>query len=270
MTVEEASTVRVGRSELRVVVRRGTDVTTTPLLLCNGIGAPQETLRPFVDALDPRITAIRFDVPGVGASPLPRTPLPYTVIARLAAGLVGELGWHRFDVLGISWGGGLAQQIAFQHRRRCRRVVLVATATGWMMVPASPKVLRHMVTPGRYRDPAYAAAVAPQLYGGAVRQDPGAARSLLVGADRPPSPRGYVYQLLAGAGWTSLPFLPLIRQRALVLAGTDDPLIPVANARLMARLLPHARLHTYDDGHLALVTAARDLAPVVSQFLLEP
>ena len=79
--------------------------------------------------------------------------------------------------------------------------------------------------------------------------------------------RGYLLQLLAGAGWTSLPFLPAIRQPALVLAGNDDPLIPLVNARVMQRLLPHARLHVYDDGHLGLLTMADVLAPLVADFL---
>jgi poly(3-hydroxyalkanoate) depolymerase len=270
MTPPRALDVKVGPRTLRVSVREGSVAGAPPLLLCNGIGAPHEALTPFVDALDPRITAIRFDVPGVGGSAPWRLPVPYQVIARTAARLVGELGHDRFDVLGISWGGGLAQQIAFQNPRRCRRLVLVATGTGWMMVPARPAVLRHLATPARYRDPRYRQAVAGQLYGGRVRDDPALARALLGGSDRPPSRTGYLHQLLAGAGWTSLPWLPLIRQRTLILAGTDDPIIPVVNARIAARLLPHAQLHLYDDGHLALLTAASELAPVVAEFLLAP
>ena len=62
--------------------------------------------------------------------------------------------------------------------------------------------------------------------------------------------------------------LRLIRQPTLILAGDDDPIIPLANARLMAALLPDARLHVYPDGHLGLLTRAAELAPVVSDFLL--
>lgn len=266
--VEESLDVTIGRLRLRAVVRPGTG-DGPPLLLCNGIGAQQESLKPFVDVLDPLLTAIRFDVPGVGASPIAPVPLPYSVLATLAGQLVRRLGYERFDVLGISWGGGLAQQIAFQHPARCRRAVLVATATGWMMVPARPGVLRHMVSPARYRDPDYARAVAGKLYGGTVRRSPELAKALLVEGDRPPSYRAYLFQLLAAAGWTSTPFLPLIRQQTLVLHGSDDPIVPLVNARLLARLLPNARLHVYDDGHLALVTRAAELAPLVSAFLLE-
>ena len=75
---------------------------------------------------------------------------------------------------------------------------------------------------------------------------------------------------LAGSGWTSLLFLPLLRQPALILAGDDDPIIPLANARLMNRLIPHSQLHVSHGGHLSLVTEAAELAPVVDGFLTAP
>src|SRR6202008_1242144 len=79
--------------------------------------------------------------------------------------------------------------------------------------------------------------------------------------------RGSLYQRGAGAGWTSVPFLPLLRQPTLILAGDDDPLIPLANARLLRLLIPNSRLHIYNGGHLGLVTEASELAPVVDGFL---
>lgn len=63
------------------------------------------------------------------------------------------------------------------------------------------------------------------------------------------------------------PALPLIRQRTLILAGSDDPIIQLVNARIMYALLPHATLHVYDDGHLGLITAT-ELSAVTSRFLL--
>jgi pimeloyl-ACP methyl ester carboxylesterase len=127
-----------------------------------------------------------------------------------------------------------------------------------------------MLTPRRYRDPAYARDIAAQLYGGRMREQPEEVRHLIYDQSRIGSRTGYLFQLLAGAGWTSLPALPLIRQQTLVLAGSDDPIIPLVNARIMQRLLPHAVLHVFDDGHLGLVTAADELGPLVSQFLRPP
>lgn len=239
-----------------------------PLVVCNGIGASLEALAPFVEDVDPSIEVISFDVPGAGGSPAPRLPYRFAMMAHVVGRLVKGLGHDRFDVLGISWGGGLAQQIGLQFPRRCRRVVLVSTATGALMVPAPPWVLAKMFTPRRYRDAGYAKTVAAQLYGGRLRDDPEIVERLLHGETRLGSRRGYVYQLLAGAGWTSLPILPLIRQPVLVLSGDDDPIIPAVNAKLIAALLPDSRLHIFADGHLGLVTSRDVLAPMVSDFLL--
>ena len=260
--------VSVGRQPLRVAVRPGTRG-GPPLLLCSGIGVALELWAPFIEALDPGLTVIRFDVPGVGGSPLSTLPHRFCTLARLATALLGELGYHQFDVLGVSWGGALAQQLALQNPGRCRRVVLVATATGMLMVPGAPRVLLRIATPRRHRDANFARAVAGDVYGGSVRDNPALVEQLILKHDRPESRRSYLYQLLTGLGWTSLPLLPLIRQPTLVLAGADDPIIPLINARIMTRLLPAAELHVYDDGHLGILTRAGDLADRVSTFLSE-
>jgi poly(3-hydroxyalkanoate) depolymerase len=268
---DRVRTLAVRRIAVRVSERAGTGALADepPLLLCNGIGASFEALQPLVDALDPRRGVVRFDVPGVGGSPPP--PVPYTMpaLASWVAALMRRLGHQRFDVLGLSWGGGLAQQLAFQSRRRVRRVVLVATGTGSLMVPAHPRVLATMMTPRRHRDPEYAARVASRIYGGTMRTDPERGAALLHAATRAGPKRGYYFQLLAGAGWSSLPGLPFVRQPTLVLAGDDDPIIPVVNARVMHRLLPHSELHVYPGGHLGVLTESDDLAVVIEEFLAE-
>jgi poly(3-hydroxyalkanoate) depolymerase len=241
-----------------------------PLLLCNGIGASFEALQPLVDELHPDRGVIRFDVPGVGGSPLPPTPYPLAALSSWVTALVARLGHKEFDVLGLSWGGALAQQLALQSRRRVRRVVLVATGTGSLMVPGSPNVLAKMLTPRRHRDPAYAAGIAAEIYGGSMRHDPGRGANLLHSTTRSGPKRGYYYQLAATAGWTSLPLLPLVRQPVLVLGGDDDPIVPLVNARVLARLIPRARLHVYHGGHLGILTESDELAPVLEQFLDEP
>jgi poly(3-hydroxyalkanoate) depolymerase len=254
----------IGRQTLRVRVRPGTG-TGLPFVLANGIGVPLEVLEPFVQALDPAIEVVRFDAPGVGGSPTPRAPLSYPAVARLLGAALDELGYGRVDLLGISWGGGLAQQFALQNPNRCRRLVLVATGTGSIMVPGAPKVLMRMLTPRRHQDPVYAGRVAGEIYGGSMRI-PGTPSPLRATAQGGSS-RGYMFQLLGSAGWTSLPFLRLIRQPTLILAGADDPIVPIANARIMARLMPRATLQIYPDGHLGLLTRSPELARSVANFL---
>ena len=259
--------VTVGGRTLRVSIRPG-DGTLTPLLLMNGIGASLEVLQPFVDALDPRREVIRFDVPGIGGSPRPVMPYTMATFTPVVAGLLSRLGHaDAVDVLGFSWGGGLAQQFAIQYRRRVRRLVLAATGTGSLMVPAHPRVLSRMLTPRRHRDPGYARAIAGEIYGGTMRQHPERAAEVLHSYSRLGPRRGYYYQLAAGAGWSTLPVLRMIHQPTLVIAGDDDPIIPAVNPKVMARLIPNAELHLYRGGHLALLTEARELAPVVERFL---
>lgn len=252
---------------LRVEVRDGSGI---PLLLCNGIGGSLEVLQPFVDALDPCRAVIRFDLPGIGGSPPPAVPYHLVTLPGMLASLLGRLGYASADVLGVSWGGGLAQQFALACPRQVRKLVLVATGTGTLMVPGRPRVLRHMLTPQRYRDAGYAAVVAPEIYGGSLRDHPERVRELLylpAPAMRVGPRRGYYYQLLAGLGWTSLPMLPFVRQPTLVMAGDDDPIIPMVNARLMAALLPRSQFFRYQGGHLELIAEPMRLAPAVELFL---
>jgi poly(3-hydroxyalkanoate) depolymerase len=260
--------VTAGGRTLRAAVRPGTDESVPPLLLMNGIGASLEVLQPFVDALDRRRTVVRFDVPGVGGSPRPVVPYNLATFSPVITGMLERLCFHGpVDVLGLSWGGGLAQHFAVQHRRRVRRLVLAATGTGSLMVPAHPRVLARMLTPRRHRDPAYARQIAGDIYGGTMRTDPARAARALHSETRLGPRRGYYYQLAASTGWSSLPFLRLIRQPTLVVVGDDDPIIPLVNARMMARLIPNAQLHVYSGGHIALITEADELAPVIEGFL---
>lgn len=255
----------------RVSVRPGTGplADAPPFLLCNGIGISLEALQPLVDHLSPHRGVVRFDVPGIGGSQLPPTPYPIAALSSWVTALMKKLGHRRFDVFGLSWGGGLAQQLALQSPRKVRRVVLAATGTGVLMVPARPEVLRIMSTPRRHRDPAYAREVASTIYGGSMRTHPEQGAALLHATTRSGPKRGYYYQLAAMTGWSSLPFLPLVRQPTLVMGGDDDPIIPVINPRMQAALIPGSRLHVYSGGHLDLLVQASKNVPVIEQFLSE-
>ena len=263
---EHTRTVTVRGRVLRVAVRGG-NPQWPPLVLCNGIGARLELLQPFVDAVDAQREVVRFDMPGIGGSREPAMPYHLWTLAPLLSGLLDQLGYQQADILGISWGGGLAQQFAVRDPARVRRLVLVSTATGALMVPGHPRVLRHMLTPRRHRDPAHAAAIAGEIYGGSMRAGASRISELLQATASPGPGRGYYYQLLAAVGWTSLPLLPLIRQPTLILAGDDDPLTPVANARIMHRLIPRSELNIYHGGHLDLVSEPERMAAIVEAFL---
>jgi len=249
-STERMRILTIGGRAIRVAVREG-DPGRPPLLLCNGLGASLELLQPFVDALDPRRPVIRFDMPGIGGSPAPVVPYHLGMLSSLLTGLLDQLGYAQADVLGISWGGGLAQQFALSRPDRVRRLVLVATGPGALMVPGHPRILLRMLSPRRHRDPGHAVRIASELYGGSARHDPSLARDLLH----------------ASVGWTSLPWLPKLRPPTLILAGDDDPIIPLVNARIMRRLIPRSQLHIYRGGHLELAADAERLASAVEAFL---
>jgi poly(3-hydroxyalkanoate) depolymerase len=261
-----ARQIAIDGQSLQVAIKHGSGK-QLPLLLFNGIGANWELARPFLEALT-STTAIIFDVPGVGDSPRPLLPYRPSTLARLAAGLVEELAYAEVDVAGVSWGGAIAQQFAHQYPKLCRRLVLAATAPGVTMVPASLSVLTKMATPRRYTDKDYMSKIAADIYGGAFRNDPsliGRHAAAMHGA----RDLGYLYQLLAVTGWTSLPWLWSLRQPTLVLMGRDDPLVPPVNGRILARMIPNAELRLIDDGHLFMVTRPAETARLIEAFLAD-
>jgi poly(3-hydroxyalkanoate) depolymerase len=262
-------TTRLARGiTLHVDVRRGEG---TPLLLCNGIGANLELLQPFVDALAARrgrrVPVIRFDMPGTGGSPTTKLPRRMPQLARMLADLVTGLGYDEVDVLGISWGGALAQEFARRNPKLCRRVVLCATSMGMVMVPANPAILLTLASPLRYFGPGHMRESGARIYGGGFGDDPELA-ARFAEATRAPDPLGYYWQIVAGTGWTSAHYLCRLRQPVLLIAGDDDPIIPTINAKLMGKLLRDGTVHIVPGGgHLALLTHADTVVPLIHEFL---
>lgn len=262
----KSSNVSVGTQRLRVTVEN--PGLGRPLLLINGIGATGDLFEPFRKHLGDRET-IAFDAPGVGGSATPLMPYSMRRVAAIVAGLVDELGHDSVDVLGLSWGGAVAQELARRHPDVVHRLILTATMPGLTSIPGRPVAMSILMSPIRYYSPDYLKRVAPTLYGGQIREQP----ELLEDharqrAGRPPTTLGYFYQLGAIQRWASLPWLHKLRQRTLVLAGDDDPIVRLANGRLLANRIPDARLHVVEGGgHLFLFTRGEEMAEVVRDFL---
>jgi poly(3-hydroxyalkanoate) depolymerase len=269
----QIGTLTIGDQLLRVGIRPGARVdgvpVAAPLLMFNGIGANLELVAPFLVELQDVETVI-FDVPGAGKSPAPKRAYRLSGMAQLSRKVLDALGYQKVDVLGVSWGGGLAQQFAIQYPSRVRKLVLAATSMGGAtMVPGKPSVLWKMFNPKRYVDKNYMKSIAPDIYGGLLRTQPEAIK-LFTDHARGGDPKGYRYQLLAMAGWSSLPFLWRLHHPTLVMAGNDDPLVPLINARLHTALMHNAQLCVVNDGHLFLMNKAREVASVVLDFLRKP
>jgi poly(3-hydroxyoctanoate) depolymerase len=251
-------------------VRYSVAGTGPALLLTSGIGASLELTQPFRAALAGRMT-IAWDAPGAGESEAPRARPSLRRVADYAVAVLDELGLERVDAMGISWGGLLAQELARRHPARVRRLVLAATGTGWTSLPGDVRVLPILLNTRRYTSPRFLEEIGPRLYGGDVRRDPevlrrqGALRLL-----HPPTMSGYWWQLLATAGWTSVHWLHRLPHRTLVLAADDDPIAHVANARLLARLIPDATVEVIEGGgHLFAITRPKETARLVERFLTE-
>jgi poly(3-hydroxyalkanoate) depolymerase len=238
-----------------------------PLLLINGIGAPLELWGPFRRHLG--METIAFDAPGAGGSPTPRRPRSMWELARAVNELLDDRGYGTVDVLGISWGGGLAQHLAMVRRGRVRRLILVATAFGLGSIPANPRVALELLRPTRYFSPSHLTKVGPALFGGEVRRRPELLRDQAALRSRHrPSSRGYLYQLLAASTWASLPWLPLVQAETLVLLGADDPIVHTVNGRVLRRMLRHATLRVVPGaGHLFLLDQPAEAAAIVREFL---
>ena len=242
-----------------------------PLLFLNGLGANIELALPFIDALSDADRSSSSTCRASGGSPTPSSP--YRPSAHRAA------------------RGRAARSSRLRRGRRARRFVgrrdraAVRVPASVALPPAGPRgdVARRadgsrrarrccvkMVTPRRYLDAAHAHRVAGDIYGGAFRRDPRARRAARFATS--------AFRAAAATTCSSPPHsagpacrgCPLLRQPTLIMAGADDPLVPLANARIMRWLIPDARLEIVDCGHLFLVTRAAESARIVESFLTEP
>lgn len=263
--VLERSFVDLGADRLRVVRTQLGDAQGPPLLIFNGIGASTEMLEPLMRALT-RIETITFDLPGIGASKPSFFPRRLRGFAQLARELLDALQIERSHVMGVSWGGGLAQQFARQYPARTERLILASTSTGHLMVPPKPSVMLKMATPLRYFSAGFFKRVAGSIYGGDFRSDEKLTDQYLRRM-APPTLSGYANQLYALAGWTSLHWLRRLEQPTLIMAGDDDPIVPLINARILARLIPNAELEVFDDGHLFMLTKLQETTERIEEFL---
>lgn len=261
----ELGFVEVGFQKLRTAVWRGHGA-GRPLLFFNGIGANLEIAQPLAEALLDR-DIVTFDLPGVGGSPGPAAPYRPWWVAHAARTILLHYGYDRpIDVMGVSWGGGAAQQFAFQYQKRVNRLVLCATSPGALMVPGKIEALSKMADPKRYMDRDFLAKNFKTLYG-----DEPEGASQFSARMTAPSRSGYVYQLMAMVGWSSLPFLPLLPHETLVMAGDRDNIVPLANAKILKFMIRNSELHVVEDGgHLFVLSQAKKVLPVLKSFLDRP
>lgn len=241
-----------------------------PILFFNGIGANIEAVAPLAAAL-PERGFIMFDMPGTGESPDPLVPYNPFTMSWTAAQLLARHGIDQVDVMGVSWGGAMAQHFALQHPGLTRRLTLIATTAGMVMVPGNPAAFTKMANPRRYIDPEFMNEHFATLYGGVDKDGSGHQKDSHIGRLKPPSPRGYMYQLLCMMGWSSLPALPFMTKETLIMMGEDDQIVPVINGKILKAMIPNSQLQTFaGGGHLFLLTHADESVAAIRAFLDAP
>ncbi len=237
-----------------------------PLLLYSGIWGEVglwERLLPYLAGFQ----TIAFDPPGIGRSQRPAFPLSMWGLAHMGTEVLDQLGIDSAHVLGASFGGAVAQQMAFSHPSRVRRLVLASTSFGGFAMPGSPVAFWHFIHPRSYH-PQRLERVAGAMFGGRLRTEPELVRSMHI--RRPTDTVAAMYRMAPLFGWTSLPWLWAIGHHTLLIAGDDDPVTPLVNHRIIASLIPRARLHVVrGGGHLVLLDSAHEIGPLITGFLQE-
>lgn len=261
----EFGTIELGNGHVRYL-HRTSGSEATPLLVCNGLGQSIEVLLPLLDELQGR-NLIVIDMPGVGRSEMLPDVGTIPEYAAFTFGILDQLNIKTVDILGISWGGALAQQMAHMEPNRVQKLVLSITSAGgigsWW---GTPIALSEIMFPLRYMSKTYGNFVGPLMYGGEAISSPGAFKEYSKHAIAP-SPEGYFSQVRAMCNWTSLPWLRQLTQPVLIIAGKYDGLIPIANQLLLANMIPDARLQVYSAGHLLMYTRRHEVGPLISGFL---
>jgi pimeloyl-ACP methyl ester carboxylesterase len=238
------------------------DAPGTPLLLRNGVGASARVLEHIADHLPGRPILIVESV---------QLGLPLALKTLLMAAAVRKAGFEEIDVLGASYGGAEAQQLALTSALRSRlnpmvpvprvrRMVLVST--GPNAVPGKPSAVLGLTAatavPGLQRR------LARTIHGDVADR---ADVMELVGGHRA-SRYKVASNVVSLMGWSSVPFLALLELPVKVIHGDDDRLVPHVNARIMARLLPNADLELWPgEGHLLVLTKAAEVGKSIVDFL---
>ncbi len=220
--------------------------TGRPVLLVMGLGLAATAWWRTIPVLAERLRVIAFDNRGAGRSE--RTGGPYS-IAQLADDAVAVLdaaGEERADVYGISMGGMIAQELALRHPGRVRALVLGASTGGGMRHELPDEAtLAFLRRRGEIPTEEAIWAAVPYNYGRATRER----RAERIGEDVvqrlrfPIEQEGYEAQLAAAWGHDTAGRLREIAAPTLVLHGSDDRMIPVANGRTLAASIPGARLN---------------------------
>lgn len=219
-----------------------------PLLLINGMRMRLGGFNPLRKQL--KAGTIAFDFPTIWWPSLSWFMSPMGDIAKVVANLVEKLGYQKIDVLGVSWGGTLAIELAAYHPELVRKLILVSTG-----VRAFPHFLK----------PATQLAYLTRGYGGKAQANPALVAAAFAEVDQSAVTTD-MYRGQALFFWRGQRRLALIKQPTLIVGGTDDPITPHEEAEWIHEQIENSKLHLVDDGHVAIYTSAVEVASAINGF----
>jgi 3-oxoadipate enol-lactonase len=226
------------------------------LLLIMGMsGTMMHWGEPFLGALRSDFEVITYDHRGVGNSTPTREPFTIPTLAQDAAALLDALEVDSAHVLGISMGGMVAQELALSHPQRLRTLLLGCTYCGGPeSALSSPEVLQALAEGMNSGDRERAIRTAWEVNVSArfASERDDAYRSFLqIGLANAVPVALILQQMQAIVEHDTSERLAQIELPTLIVHGTEDQMLPVANAQLISRYVPHAQLEILDDvGHL--------------------
>ena len=229
-----------------------------PLILLEGLGGDIPGWRRNIPALARELLVIAYDFRGNGDSDDPPAPCSMATFVDDTLALLDSLGVDRTHVYGQSFGGMVAQEIAFTAPERVRTLILACTDMGPSRAVRSEGATAPKHEPWR----ALYAAGFPDAHPKHVAED------LRIGAAQPEHPVGGRRQWEAMQGFDSYDRLPDLRIPTLVLHGTEDRMIPVENGRRLAARIPGAELVLLEGaGHLYHSERAAEADAAVLDFI---
>lgn len=264
--------------ETRLPAADGTELAVTvagtgpPLLLIPGLGATRVVFDPLLPLLTPHFRTAVYDQRGIGASQAHPGPFTTEQLGDDGVAVLDGLRIDRATVLGASFGGMVAQQLAVRHPGRVSALVLAATGPGSAHLVRRPDRAASDALLGRgARTPEDAYRIAcTVLYSRAFQEEHAdiIEQQVRDRARRPIDPRAFRAQLAASRAHDAWDKLPSITCPTLVMHGSDDAVMPLANAELLAARIPGAVLEVFDGaGHLFFHEQPERTAEAVTAFV---
>ncbi len=213
-----------------------------PILLIMGLGYTAHMWHRTRPRMAKDFRTIAFDNRGVGRSEAPAGPYSIPLMASDALAVLEAAGVESAHVFGVSMGGMIAQEFAFQYPTRVRSLILGCTAAGGPTAVRSEPEAAEMLKARASMTPDQAAEAAlPFIYDAQTARER-IEEDLAIRRPWLPRPESYWAQLQGVLAWEGYSRLPAIGVSTLVIHGENDRLVPVGNGKLIAGRIHGAKL----------------------------